>query len=85
MWHGGSLSNSRAASPLMRLVEVEERWVAPEILSRVFSLEIVVEPSQKTLSPVWCSKLRIKTGVLLAPCRDGFRGPCSDATVDQVR
>ncbi|GFT07160.1 uncharacterized protein TNCV_1416501 [Trichonephila clavipes] len=29
-WHGGTLNSHRAASPLMRLVEGEERWDAPD-------------------------------------------------------
>ncbi|GFV78964.1 uncharacterized protein TNCV_4347231 [Trichonephila clavipes] len=28
--HGGTLNSSRAASPLVRLVEGEERWDAPQ-------------------------------------------------------
>ncbi|GFW67199.1 uncharacterized protein TNCV_4032111 [Trichonephila clavipes] len=28
--HGGTLNSRRAANPLMRLVEVEERWEAPD-------------------------------------------------------
>ncbi|GFW46001.1 hypothetical protein TNCV_3276191 [Trichonephila clavipes] len=28
--HGGTLNSRRAASPLMRLVEGEERWEAPD-------------------------------------------------------
>ncbi|GFW77600.1 uncharacterized protein TNCV_2499921 [Trichonephila clavipes] len=29
-WHGGTLSSRRAASPLVRWVEGEERWEAPD-------------------------------------------------------
>ncbi|GFV32460.1 uncharacterized protein TNCV_1677461 [Trichonephila clavipes] len=29
LWHGGTLKSRRAASPLMWLVEGEERWEAP--------------------------------------------------------
>ncbi|GFU50005.1 hypothetical protein TNCV_2362751 [Trichonephila clavipes] len=31
-------------------------------------------PSEFVLSPVWCSRPRPITGVLLAPCHDEFRG-----------
>ncbi|GFV66057.1 uncharacterized protein TNCV_1440641 [Trichonephila clavipes] len=47
---------------------------------KVFSLKIRAEPSQITLPPAWCSKLRLTTGVQLAPCHDEFRGPRSDGT-----
>ncbi|GFX33590.1 hypothetical protein TNCV_1932571 [Trichonephila clavipes] len=30
LWHGGTLNCRRAASPLVRLVEGEERWKAPD-------------------------------------------------------
>ncbi|GFY20282.1 hypothetical protein TNCV_209141 [Trichonephila clavipes] len=33
---------------------------------------------RRAKSPVWCSRLRPMTGVLLAPCQDQFRGPRSD-------
>ncbi|GFV71712.1 hypothetical protein TNCV_3535001 [Trichonephila clavipes] len=43
-------SNSRrAASPLVKFVEKEDRWEVPDH-PRVFSLKIVVEPSQITAS-----------------------------------
>ncbi|GFX35551.1 hypothetical protein TNCV_103581 [Trichonephila clavipes] len=39
--HAGTLNSRRAASPLVRLVEVEERWEAPDPLPpRVFSLKL---------------------------------------------
>ncbi|GFW38063.1 hypothetical protein TNCV_835031 [Trichonephila clavipes] len=71
----GTVNNHRAASPLVRLVEAEERSLTT---SRVFSLKIGVKPSQIVLSPVWCSKLRLTTGVHIAFCRDDFVGPRSD-------
>ncbi|GFT13752.1 uncharacterized protein TNCV_3832041 [Trichonephila clavipes] len=37
-----------------------------------------ISPSSFVLSPVWCSRPRPTTGVLLAPCHDEFRGPRSD-------
>ncbi|GFU73113.1 uncharacterized protein TNCV_1354041 [Trichonephila clavipes] len=60
--HGGTLNSRRAASPLVRLVEGEERG-RPLTTLRVFSLKIGVKPSQIILSPEWCSKLRLTTGV----------------------
>ncbi|GFX37251.1 uncharacterized protein TNCV_995261 [Trichonephila clavipes] len=60
--HGGTINNRRAASPLVWLVEVEERWESPDH-PQVSSIKIGVETSQIVLSPVWCSKLRLTTGV----------------------
>ncbi|GFU73249.1 uncharacterized protein TNCV_493741 [Trichonephila clavipes] len=37
-----------------------------------------IAPNEYVLSPVWCSRPRPTTGVLLAPCHDEFRGPQSD-------
>ncbi|GFY09573.1 zinc finger MYM-type protein 6 [Trichonephila clavipes] len=37
-----------------------------------------ISPSKFVLSPVWCSRPRSTTGVLLAPYHDEFRGPRSD-------
>ncbi|GFU08662.1 hypothetical protein TNCV_1995071 [Trichonephila clavipes] len=65
LWHGSTLINHRAASPLVRLVEGEKRWDASDH-PRVFSLKTEVEPSQIVISPVWYSKLRLTTGVQLA-------------------
>ncbi|GFT47522.1 uncharacterized protein TNCV_3750451 [Trichonephila clavipes] len=41
-WHGGNLNNRRAASPLVRMVEGEERWEAPDH-HQMFSLKIGVD------------------------------------------
>ncbi|GFW62845.1 uncharacterized protein TNCV_4451941 [Trichonephila clavipes] len=60
--HGCTLNSRRAASPLVWLVEEEERWEAPDH-PQVSSLKIGVEMSQIVLSPVWCSKLRLTIGV----------------------
>ncbi|GFX15591.1 hypothetical protein TNCV_2130791 [Trichonephila clavipes] len=51
--------------------------------SRVLSLKTGVEPSEIVLSPAWCSKLRLTTGVHLTLYREEFRGHRSD-TVRQV-
>ncbi|GFV87450.1 uncharacterized protein TNCV_4034221 [Trichonephila clavipes] len=48
--HWGTLNSHRAASPLVRLVEGEERWEAFDH-HRMFSLKIELEPSQIVLSP----------------------------------
>ncbi|GFU24470.1 uncharacterized protein TNCV_2264331 [Trichonephila clavipes] len=37
-----------------------------------------ISPSLFVLLPVWCSRSRPTTGVLLAPCHDEFRGSRSD-------
>ncbi|GFY24338.1 uncharacterized protein TNCV_1013871 [Trichonephila clavipes] len=60
--HGATLNSRRAASPLVCLLEGVERWEAPDH-SQMSSLKIGVETSQIVLSPDWCSKLRLTTGV----------------------
>ncbi|GFW31407.1 hypothetical protein TNCV_3416631 [Trichonephila clavipes] len=63
--HGGTLNSRRAASPLMRLVEGEERWEAPDSLG-CFPSKLGWNQAKKTvLSPIWCLRLRPKTGVPL--------------------
>ncbi|GFV25052.1 uncharacterized protein TNCV_885181 [Trichonephila clavipes] len=75
--HGGTLNSRRAASPLVWLMEGEERWEA--LPSRVFSLKIGVEQSKTVLSPAWCSKIRLTTGLkILALSRDEYHVPGSD-------
>ncbi|GFW66658.1 hypothetical protein TNCV_1370911 [Trichonephila clavipes] len=59
--HGGTLNSCRGSSPLVRLVEEEERLETSAPPSRMFSLKIGVEPSKIALSPAWCSKLRLTT------------------------
>ncbi|GFY08251.1 hypothetical protein TNCV_1356591 [Trichonephila clavipes] len=62
--NGGTLNSHRAASPLVRLVEGEERWEVPDHL-RMFSLEIGVGPGQIVLSPestAWCNIERLEFG-----------------------
>ncbi|GFT06366.1 uncharacterized protein TNCV_1145561 [Trichonephila clavipes] len=60
--HGCTLNSRRDTSPLVRLVEGEERWEDQTTLL-VFSLKIGVKPSYVVLSPIWCSNLRLTTGV----------------------
>ncbi|GFV74837.1 hypothetical protein TNCV_1040751 [Trichonephila clavipes] len=60
--HGNTINSHRTTSPLVRLVEGEERWEAPDH-PQVSFLKIGVETSQIVQSPVRCSKLRLTTGV----------------------
>ncbi|GFU75108.1 uncharacterized protein TNCV_3172871 [Trichonephila clavipes] len=61
--HEGTLNSRRAASPLMRLVDGEERWKAPDHPPGCSLSKLGVKPSYIVLSPVWCSKLRLTKGV----------------------
>ncbi|GFX11535.1 hypothetical protein TNCV_5141111 [Trichonephila clavipes] len=61
--HGGALNSSRAASPLVRLVERREVGGRSLTNPRMCSLKIGVESRQIVLSPAWRSKLRLTTGV----------------------
>ncbi|GFU09306.1 uncharacterized protein TNCV_1586941 [Trichonephila clavipes] len=63
--HGGTLNSRRAASPLVRLVEGKERWEAPDHSQGVFLLNWGGNEPKIVLSPVWCSKLQLTTGVTL--------------------
>ncbi|GFU38447.1 uncharacterized protein TNCV_2434001 [Trichonephila clavipes] len=60
--HGGTLNSRRAASPLVWLVKEEERREASDNSQKVLPLNWG-GPSQIVLSHVWCSKLRLTTGV----------------------
>ncbi|GFW60093.1 hypothetical protein TNCV_4893451 [Trichonephila clavipes] len=71
-----------ASGPLVGLEE-GKRGERPLITVRVFSLRIGVEPSEIVVSPLWCSKLSLKTGVHLGLCHIEFSGSLSD-TVRQV-
>ncbi|GFU66190.1 hypothetical protein TNCV_2858631 [Trichonephila clavipes] len=59
---GGTINSRQAASPLVRLMEEEERWKAPDH-HQVSLLKIGEEASQIVFSPAWRSKLRLTTGV----------------------
>ncbi|GFX73164.1 hypothetical protein TNCV_1244871 [Trichonephila clavipes] len=48
--HWGTLHRRRGTSPLLRLVEEEDRWEALDH-SQGFSFKIGVEPRQTVLSP----------------------------------
>ncbi|GFT24890.1 hypothetical protein TNCV_3021741 [Trichonephila clavipes] len=47
---GGTPNNLRAASPLVKLVDRNERWEAPDHPQNVLSLKIGVEPNKIELS-----------------------------------
>ncbi|GFV04268.1 hypothetical protein TNCV_918891 [Trichonephila clavipes] len=70
-----TLNSRQATSPLVRLVEEKERWEAPGH-PQGFLLKIMVEPNQIILSPAWCSKLTLTTGIKIWPL--GRDGPRSD-------
>ncbi|GFV97176.1 uncharacterized protein TNCV_3527611 [Trichonephila clavipes] len=58
----GTLNSRLAASPLVWLVEREKRWEASDHPQSVLPLNWG-GTEQIVLSPVWCSKLRLTTGV----------------------
>ncbi|GFU52713.1 uncharacterized protein TNCV_2454261 [Trichonephila clavipes] len=74
---GGTLNNRRAACPLFRLVEREEKWEDSGHLQDVLP-QNWVEPNLKLMSPAWSTALRLTIGVHPALCRDEFREPRSD-------
>ncbi|GFW05962.1 uncharacterized protein TNCV_4477561 [Trichonephila clavipes] len=60
--HGVTLNSRRAASPLVWLVEGEERWEASDHPQRVLPLNWVRTEPNRT-APAWCSKPRLTTSV----------------------
>ncbi|GFY35163.1 hypothetical protein TNCV_5045381 [Trichonephila clavipes] len=72
--HRDTLNSHRAASPLIRVVEREERWERPLTTSRMFYLITEEELRQIILSPVWCSKLQLRIGVQPALDKMNFVG-----------
>ncbi|GFW24039.1 NACHT and WD repeat domain-containing protein 2 [Trichonephila clavipes] len=77
--HGGTLNSRRAASHLMRLVEGEGRWEAPDHHQGFLPLNWGGTVQNRTVT---CRVLKAKeTGVKIpALSRDEFRGPQSDLT-----
>ncbi|GFS77388.1 uncharacterized protein TNCV_4566211 [Trichonephila clavipes] len=61
--HGNTLNFRRAASPLVRLLEEEERLEASEHTQGVLPQNWDETQPQIVVSPAWCSKLRKTTGV----------------------
>ncbi|GFX35930.1 uncharacterized protein TNCV_4214521 [Trichonephila clavipes] len=75
-WHWGTLNSRRAANPLVRLEEGEERWEVSEHSQSVLPLNWVgMEPN----STVTCMVLKATANDRrhLALCHDEFRGPRS--------
>ncbi|GFX78588.1 uncharacterized protein TNCV_30281 [Trichonephila clavipes] len=72
--HGGTLNSRRAASPLVRLVEGEERWEALDHPQNVLP-QNWGETEQNR--PVTCMVLKASANDMrhLALCNDEFRGP----------
>ncbi|GFU83551.1 uncharacterized protein TNCV_4218111 [Trichonephila clavipes] len=68
--HGGTLNIRRATSPLVWLVEGEERWEASDQPQRVLPLNWRGTEPNRTVT---CMVLN--DGRHLALCHDEFRGP----------
>ncbi|GFU21534.1 uncharacterized protein TNCV_3827391 [Trichonephila clavipes] len=71
--HGGTLNSRRAASPLVRLVEGEERWEASDHPQSVLPLNWGgIEPNHTVTCMV--IKATANNRRHLALCHDEFRG-----------
>ncbi|GFV49093.1 uncharacterized protein TNCV_236271 [Trichonephila clavipes] len=72
--HGGTLNSRRATSPLVRLVEGEERWEAPDYPQGVLPLNWGKTELNRS---VICMVLKATANDRhhLALCHDEFRGP----------
>ncbi|GFW15114.1 hypothetical protein TNCV_172611 [Trichonephila clavipes] len=79
-----ALNSHRVASPIAKLVERGTEVGGHCSPPKVFSLKIGggTEPN-RVLSSACSSKLRITTGVNLAPCRDEFREGFSSSRSQQ--
>ncbi|GFU83737.1 uncharacterized protein TNCV_858161 [Trichonephila clavipes] len=74
--HGGTLNSRRAASPLVRLVEWEERWEASDHPQSVLPLTWGgIEPNRTVKCMVLKATANDKRH--LALCHDEFHGPRS--------
>ncbi|GFU87347.1 uncharacterized protein TNCV_2716331 [Trichonephila clavipes] len=71
--HGATLNSCRVASPLVRLVEGNERE-APDHPYGVLPQNWGGKRA-KSHCNIWCSKLRLTTDVQQASCHTEFRGP----------
>ncbi|GFW95531.1 uncharacterized protein TNCV_1722321 [Trichonephila clavipes] len=60
--HGGTLNSSRVASPLVRLVEGQERWDAPDHPQGVLPQNRGETELNRSVT-VWFSRLWLTTGV----------------------
>ncbi|GFX16162.1 uncharacterized protein TNCV_4704181 [Trichonephila clavipes] len=74
--HGGTLNSRRAASPLVRLVEGEEKWKASDYPQSILPINWGgIEPNRI----VTCMVLKVTANDWrhLVLCHDEFRGPRS--------
>ncbi|GFU40111.1 uncharacterized protein TNCV_3767761 [Trichonephila clavipes] len=75
--HGDTLNSRRAASPLVRLVEGEEKWEASNQPQSVLPLNWGgIEPNRTVACMM--PKATANDRCHLALCHDEFRGPLSD-------
>ncbi|GFT37187.1 hypothetical protein TNCV_1126521 [Trichonephila clavipes] len=58
---GVAINSRQAVSPLVRLVEGEEKLETPDLPERVLSQNWGRRPSKIILLPAWCLKLRLTT------------------------
>ncbi|GFU33966.1 uncharacterized protein TNCV_656321 [Trichonephila clavipes] len=74
--HGGTLSSRQAASPLMRLLEVEERWEGSDHSQSVLPLNWGLTEPHRTFT---CMVLKAMANDRrhLSLCHDEFRRPRS--------
>ncbi|GFV26394.1 hypothetical protein TNCV_5087071 [Trichonephila clavipes] len=75
--HGVTLNSHQTTSPLVRLVEVEDRKEVPGNLQRFTPQNWGGTEPNHSIS-CWCSELRLTTGVYRSLRRNDFRGPRCD-------
>ncbi|GFT77696.1 uncharacterized protein TNCV_4245641 [Trichonephila clavipes] len=74
-WHGGTLNSPRAAIPLVRLVEVEERWELSDHFQSAIPLTWGgIEPNRTVTCMVLKAMANDRRHIAL--CHDEFRGLC---------
>ncbi|GFV43130.1 uncharacterized protein TNCV_1410271 [Trichonephila clavipes] len=81
--HGVTLNSRRAASPLVRLVEGEERWEAPDHPQCVLPQNWGGTEQNRSITGM-VLKAKADRRKNLALSHEEFCGPRSDVTVDQV-
>ncbi|GFX23452.1 cullin-4A [Trichonephila clavipes] len=72
--HGGTLNSRQAASPLMRLVEGEERWEIPERPQGILPQNWDETELNRSVT-FMVLKTTVNDRCHLARCHDEFRGP----------
>ncbi|GFU01127.1 uncharacterized protein TNCV_2834941 [Trichonephila clavipes] len=73
LWHGSTLNSRRAASPLVRLVQEEEKWEAPDYLQGVLpQIWGETEPNHSVTCMILIATVVNRRH--LALCHDEFRG-----------